>query len=85
VGGKANITDWLTDMHAKNKGNQLTYQLDRKVENVFGDFVIVLYDASITWRKPDGSIASQTTAKLTHTWMKTEKGWLIIGGMGANK
>jgi hypothetical protein len=26
-----------------------------------------------------------STYKLTHTWKKTDKGWLIIGGMGAKK
>jgi hypothetical protein len=85
IGGKANITDWMKDMYARNEGNELTYQLDRKVENVFDDIVIVLYDAAMTWVKPDGTIASHSNAKLTHTWMKTGNRWLIIGGIGAVK
>jgi hypothetical protein len=30
-------------------------------------------------------VIAKSTVKITHTWKKTDKGWLIIGGMGANK
>jgi catechol 2,3-dioxygenase-like lactoylglutathione lyase family enzyme/ketosteroid isomerase-like protein len=84
IGGKANITEWITDLYKNNKGT-FSYQLDRKVENVFGDVVIVLYDATTWWKGSKGEVLSKTNYKLTHTWKKTESGWKIIGGMGAKK
>jgi hypothetical protein len=52
---------------------------------VFGDIVIVLYDATQIWTNEKNELVEKITFKLTHTWKKTGKGWLIIGGMGAMK
>jgi ketosteroid isomerase-like protein len=84
IGNKAHITDWITDMYNNNKGKTYNYELTRKIENVFGDIVIVLYDATQIWTN-DKHEVEKTTFKLTHTWKKTGKGWQIIGGMGAKK
>jgi len=54
------------------------------VENVFGDIVIVLYDVTQVWTN-DKKEVEKIPAKITHTWKKTDMGWLIIGGMGAKK
>jgi catechol 2,3-dioxygenase-like lactoylglutathione lyase family enzyme/ketosteroid isomerase-like protein len=85
IGGKANITNWITEMYGKHPQLAFDYKLERKVENVFGDIVIVLYDATMLWKDAQGTVKEQSTAKLTHTWKRTDKGWLIIGGMGAVK
>jgi catechol 2,3-dioxygenase-like lactoylglutathione lyase family enzyme len=85
IGGKANITDWITEMYAKNTGKVFDYSLTRMEENVFDDIVIVLYDATTFWRNAKGEMQGKTTFKLTHTWKKTPAGWKIIGGMGAIK
>jgi ketosteroid isomerase-like protein len=84
IGGKDHITDWIADMFNSNKEKTFNYELTRKVENVFGDIVIVLYDATQIWTN-DKNEVEKTTYKLTHTWKKTGKGWQIIGGMGAKK
>lgn len=84
IGGKANITDWITEMY-KDKTRRFDYTLTRQVENVFGDIVIVLYDATQIWTNDKGELLEKTTFKLTHTWKLTDKGWQIIGGMGAKK
>ncbi|QEC67086.1 DUF4440 domain-containing protein [Panacibacter ginsenosidivorans] len=84
IAGKDHITDWITDMF-KDKSRHFDYRLDRKVENVFGDIVIVLYDVTETWTNNKNEVLEKTTYKITHTWKKTDNGWLIIGGMGANK
>jgi lactoylglutathione lyase len=84
IGGKANITDWITDMYKTNMGT-FSYELVRKEENVFDNIVIVFYDATSIWKGSKGEILSKTTYKLTHTWKKTEIGWRIIGGMGSKK
>jgi lactoylglutathione lyase len=85
IGDKTNITDWITDMYAKRKGQTYSYELTRKIENVFGDIVIVLYDVTHVWTKGKSEVPEKSTFKITHTWRKTDKGWLIIGGMGAKK
>jgi ketosteroid isomerase-like protein/catechol 2,3-dioxygenase-like lactoylglutathione lyase family enzyme len=84
IGGKDHITDWIIDMFKERKGN-FNYELTRHVENVFGDIVIVLYDATQIWKNDKGDVLEKSTFKLTHTWKKTGQGWLIIGGMGAKK
>jgi lactoylglutathione lyase len=81
IAGKDHITDWIVDLH-KNKTGAFDYTLTRKVENVFTDIVIVLYDVAHNSMKAG---VKKTTYKITHTWKKTDKGWVIIGGMGANK
>jgi catechol 2,3-dioxygenase-like lactoylglutathione lyase family enzyme len=84
IGNKAHITDWMTEMY-KGKTGVFNYQLTRKVENVFGDIVIVLYDVSHSFTNDKNEVVKNGNFKITHTWKKTDKGWLIIGGMGANK
>ena len=69
----------------KDKSRKFSYELSRKVENVFNDIVIALYDVTETWSNDKNEVLEKTTFKITHTWKKTDKGWLIIGGMGANK
>lgn len=81
IGTKKSITDWITDMY-KGKTGIFNYTLTRKIENVFGDIVIVLYDVTHSFSN-DKEPAK--TFKITHTWKKTDTGWQIIGGMGANK
>lgn len=85
IGNKAHITDWIADMYKTNTGKTFNYELTRKVENVFGDIVIVLYDATQIWTNEKNELVEKITFKLTHTWRKTSIGWLIIGGMGAKK
>jgi hypothetical protein len=45
ISNKDHITDWIVDLH-KDKNKVFNYELVRKVENVFGDIVIVLYDVN---------------------------------------
>ena len=85
IGGKDHITDWIADMYKTRKGQTFNYELTRKVENVFGDIVIVLYDVTQIWSNEKNEVVEKPVYKITHTWKKTEKGWLIIGGMGAKK
>ena len=80
---KEHITDWIMDMY-KDKSRKFNYELTRKVENVFGDIVIVLYDVTQVLTN-DKNELDKIPVKIIHTWKKTDKGWLIIGGMGAKK
>ena len=83
ITAKEHITDWITDMY-KDKSRVFNYELTRKVENVFDDIVIVLYDITQVWTNENGDI-EKIPGKITHTWKKADHGWLIIGGMGAKK
>ena len=83
VGDKAHITDWMTEMY--QQPGIFNYTLTRKVENVFGDIVIVFYDVSNNFTNDKNEVVKTGHFKIIHTWKKTENGWLIIGGMGANK
>lgn len=84
IGNKAHITDWLTELY-KDTSGIYNYKLSRKVENVFDNIVIVLYDVSQTWTDDKGTIVKTSNVKITHTWKQSGNKWLIIGGMGANK
>ena len=83
VGDKAHITDWMTEMY--QQPGVFNYTLTRKVENVFGDIVIVFYDVLHNFTNDKNEVVKTGHFKIIHTWKKTENGWLIIGGMGANK
>ena len=83
VGDKKHITDWMTEMY--QQPGIFNYTLTRKVENVFGDIVIVFYDVSHNFTNEKKEVLKSGSFKIIHTWKKTDKGWLIIGGMGANK
>jgi Domain of unknown function (DUF4440) len=82
ITGKDHITDWIADLY-KDKNKTFSIELVRKVENVFDDIVIVLYDVNYTWRNENMVVIEKTFNKITHTWKKTGQGWVIIGGMGA--
>ena len=84
ITAKDHITDWIANLY-KDKNRHFKTELIRKVENVFGDIVIVLYDVNYTWMNEKNEVIEKTYNKITHTWKKTDKGWQIIGGMGANK
>lgn len=84
ITGKDHITDWIVAMHKENTG-QYNYELDRKVVNVFGDIAIAIYDVKQSWTNQKNESVQKPVGKIIHTWKKTDKGWLIIGGMGANK
>lgn len=84
ITGKDHITDWIVSMYKENSG-KYSYVLDKKAVNVFGDIVIAMYDVTHTWTNEKNESVQKPIAKIIHTWKKTDKGWLIIGGMGANK
>ena len=83
IAGKDHITDWITEIY-EDKSKTYNFELTRKTENAFGDIVIVLYDVTQV-STGDNNVVEKMTFKITHTWKRTGKGWLIIGGMGAVK
>jgi hypothetical protein len=77
---KVHITDWVQEI--RDQKPKFTYSLTREGTADFGDIVVVYYRTPITYEYPDGRVVDRDKIfKFTHTWRKTGKTWLIIGGM----
>jgi hypothetical protein len=74
---KDNITRFMSERKV------LDYRLEPlSVREFGGNVVITLYRATVHSRDRTGADDTHSS-RLTHTWMKTKKGWRIIGGMSA--
>jgi len=79
--GKDHITDWITAYTAK--GLRLkSYSLEPAASQVTGNIVVVHYWLTSVWTDKDGS-GEPHTLRITHTWLRGDKGWQIIAGMSA--
>lgn len=77
---KAGIGDWVRQM--RDKKISLEYSLTREAAKDFGNVVIVYYRTPMARKLADGTVENAGREfKLTHTWMKVGKTWLIVGGM----
>jgi len=66
-------------------GIGMDYRLEPLSVREFSENVVItLYRATVHSRDSTGANESTHASRLTHTWMKTEKGWRIIGGMSAD-
>jgi ketosteroid isomerase-like protein len=80
---KDHITDWITDNTAKGLKLQ-SYSIEERAVHVTGDVAIDHYRIKANWAKADSSEVTKTdTARITHTWIRTDGGWQILGGMSA--
>ncbi|HKH98867.1 MAG TPA: nuclear transport factor 2 family protein [Candidatus Sulfotelmatobacter sp.] len=78
---KNHITDWITAN--TSKGLHLkSYSLEPAASQVTGNIVVVHYWLTSVWADKDGR-GEPHTLRVTHTWIKDEKGWQIIGGMSS--
>jgi ketosteroid isomerase-like protein len=81
--GKSHITDWITNQTAKGLKVQ-SYSIEPLVVRVTGDVAIDHYRVKITWAKGDtAETAGPETTRITHTWIRVDGGWRILGGMSA--
>jgi ketosteroid isomerase-like protein len=80
---KGDIGKWVRDI--RDNRWKLTYQLKPLEIQEFGDdTVVVHYAAEYIYDYGDGTRSGAGLwRKFTHTWMKTDAGWQIIGGMCA--
>ena len=75
---KDNVTHFMSERKV------LDYKLEPfSVRQFGGDVVVTLYRSIVRSADRTGANESTHAARLTHTWMKTDKGWRIIGGMSA--
>lgn len=57
-----------------------TFEIDRAGIRVFGDVVITHYVLNLTKRDANGIEQTHAT-RITHTWLKVDGRWRILGGM----
>lgn len=80
---KDHITDWITNN--TSKGLKLhAYSIEQRAIKVTGDIAIDHYRVKLNWAKGDAVEAARVDAsRITHTWIRTNGTWKIIGGMSA--
>jgi len=67
-----------------SRGKVLDYKLEPLSVREYGkEVVITFYRAKVTRGRANREVETRTS-RLTHTWMKTDQGWKIIGGMSAD-
>jgi hypothetical protein len=77
---KANIGDWVREI--RDKKVRFTSALSREGATSVGGVVVVYYRTPMVYLFPDGHTESVgKPVKITHTWMKIDGTWQIIGGM----
>ncbi len=77
---KATIGDWVRDI--RDQRLQFSYKLQREGAAEVNGVVVVYYRTPMIYRHPDGKVEGEkTTKKFTHTWLKTNGAWHIVGGM----
>jgi len=80
---KDHITDWITNN--TSKGLKLrSYSIEQLAVQVTGDVAVDHYRIKLNWTMGDTSEVVRTDAmRITHTWIRTDRTWQILGGMSA--
>lgn len=76
---KNHITDWITSQTSQG----LKFRADEPQPagaQVSGDIAVVYYRVTYKWLDKNGD-GTAHTIRVSHTWRKAGKSWLIIGGM----
>jgi ketosteroid isomerase-like protein len=76
---KDHITDWITSQTSKGLAFK-TVDFKPAAIRVTGDVAVTCYWITYRWSDKDGSGATRTL-RVTHTWLRGGKDYLIIGGM----
>jgi ketosteroid isomerase-like protein len=80
---KDHITDWLKNNTSKDLKLQ-SYSIEQLAVRVTGDVTIDHYRIKLNWVKSDTSEVQRTDAfRITHTWIRSNETWKILGGMSA--
>ena len=82
--GKEGVGAWVESI--RDNGWTLTYQLRPQAVRLFGDVAVAHYAAEYVYQYGDGTAEGEGEwRKFTHTWMKMDDRWQIIGGMCADQ
>jgi ketosteroid isomerase-like protein len=75
------IADWIT--RYTDKGLRLQwFSIQQAASQSTGDLVVTHFWLTSFWADKGGH-GEPSTQRITHTWIKTDKSWQIIGGMSA--
>jgi ketosteroid isomerase-like protein len=81
--GKSHITDWITTQTSKGLKLQ-SYSIEPLAVHVTGDVAIDHYRITMNWTKAGTSeAAGPEVTRITHTWIRIDGRWQILGGMSA--
>jgi ketosteroid isomerase-like protein len=80
---KDHITDWIAAYTAKGL-HLKSYTLEPAASQLTGNVIIVHYWLTSLWTDKNDS-GEPRTMRITHTWIRVDKGWQIIGGMSAGE
>jgi len=78
---KAAIGNWVKEI--RDQKIRFSYSLTREGASNVGGVVVVYYQTPMIWKYADGKIDGRQDLprKFTHTWLKVNGTWQIIGGM----
>lgn len=80
---KDHITDWITSNTSKGLKLQ-SYAIEQLAIRVAGDVAIDYYRLTANWTRSDtGEVARTDAMRITHTWIRADGTWQILGGMSA--
>jgi ketosteroid isomerase-like protein len=79
---KDHITDWITANTSKGIKLQ-SYLIEQLAIQVTGDIAINYYRINATWANSAGSKVRTDRLRITHTWIRTDGTWQIVGGMSS--
>jgi ketosteroid isomerase-like protein len=80
---KDHITDWITNNTSKALKLQ-SYSIEQLAVHVTGDIAIDHYRIKANWVSSDtGEVVRTDAMRITHTWIRTNGTWQILGGMSA--
>ena len=80
--GKDHITDWITTNTSKGVKLQ-SYAIEQLAVRVTGDIAINHYRIKANWATNETAKVRTDALRITHTWIRTNGTWQIIGGMSA--
>jgi ketosteroid isomerase-like protein len=79
---KDHITDWITMNTSKGVKLQ-SYSIEQLAIQVTGDIAINHYRIKANWAMSDKAEARTDALRITHTWIRNDGTWQILGGMSA--
>ncbi|HEV2487324.1 MAG TPA: hypothetical protein VGT08_17490 [Terracidiphilus sp.] len=78
---KDHITDWITNYTQKELSLRW-FSIHQAASQSTGDLVVTHFWVTTFWADKAGH-GEPSAQRITHTWIKTARGWQIIGGMSA--
>lgn len=80
---KDHVTDWITNNTSKGLKLQ-SYDTQQLAIQVTGDVAIDHYRIQLNWAGSDtGEVVRTQAMRITHTWVRMNGTWQILGGMSA--